>query len=378
MDALVLSGIFFLPFSKSAAEAFFIAALVWWAVLKIAAREPLRLPSRIAWLHALFLSVVLLSVFLAPAELRTESWRGFFKWLKFTGVFFLVYDRFHEPAKAKNLIAVFLFSTALLTLNGFWQMTFGKDLITHHSVDIPGRLTRMRSSLGSPNGLAAFYLFSIPLAFAAWLGEKRWTARAIFFASVLALSVTGLGLTLSRAAVFALLIAVGIYFLSRRNWKTLAVFAGAAAVLLVSSGTMRENFLKSLNRNDETISERVSFWKSSWRMAQQKPLLGHGANTYYKLFPKYAPAGETYRGYAHNCYLQMACETGAIGLVLFLAALGAVFAAYFRRGGEGALFIGASAFLIQAGFDTHFYSLQLSYLFWTFWALFAASSLKTK
>ncbi len=386
VETLILVSIFSLPFSKSAAEIGFIMSLFLWLAQKIIFREKRWLPF---WLYAIyggFLALTLFSILqAAPEELR-DSLRGFLKWLKYISVFFMTADIFRNGTASRKLIYVFLVSCFLLSLNGFYQMVTGQDLLTHHSIDIPGRLVRMRSTLGSPNGLAAFYLFSIPLSFWVWLNEKYWSKIAFFSLIVCALSTVGLGLTLSRAAVFSLIMAALLFFLFKKNYRILLASIAVSALFLVSSPMVRDNFLNSLDVHDETIGERLSFWKTSWRMIQAQPFFGHGVNTYFQNFPKFAASDESYRGYAHNCYLQMWCEVGVFGLVLFLIPFVLIFSKYlfakeskpknFSR--EDALFIGTAAFLMQAFFDTHFYALQLAYLFWIFWAIFASQVLDKK
>ena len=90
------------------------------------------------------------------------------------------------------------------------------------------------------------------------------------------------------------------------------------------------------------------------------------------LFPNFAPAGATYRGYAHNCFLQLGAEVGLLGLGAFLVP---VLAVAWREGAAGgvwrgpreALFWGLVAFLIQSAFDTNLYAFQAAHAFWIAW-----------
>ena len=91
---------------------------------------------------------------------------------------------------------------------------------------------------------------------------------------------------------------------------------------------------------------------------------------------EYSPGYITGLGaqYAHNCYLQIWAETGLLSLSCFFLFLGTILAA-----GKKALNIqplmpasyvtaatmsGIIAFLVHGFFDVHFYSAQLSALFW--------------
>ena len=132
---------------------------------------------------------------------------------------------------------------------------------------------------------------------------------------------------------------------------------------------------------DGGVSWRKKIWMDSLVMIKERPVFGHGINTYMTLFQEYRR--KTWRPvydnptYAHNCYIQIATETGLVGLTFFLWIIGR----FFRRiiqsmknqylNEEADLNIllmglsaGVFAFLVQSFFDTNFYSLQLSTLFW--------------
>ena len=78
--------------------------------------------------------------------------------------------------------------------------------------------------------------------------------------------------------------------------------------------------------------------------------------------------------YAHNCYLQIAAETGIVGLLSFLWLIGVFFIHSIRSlmkikdRFHHAVLSGISAgiivTLVHSAVDTNLYSLQLSVLFW--------------
>ena len=101
---------------------------------------------------------------------------------------------------------------------------------------------------------------------------------------------------------------------------------------------------------------------------------------FVRRFGDFAPPEETYRGYAHNSYLQIWAETGIFGAVFFMIPLAVILWRKAPRRGTGpplsagsALWTGLLAFLIQAFFDTNFHALQTSLLFWIFWGAFQRS-----
>ncbi|GAB4245966.1 MAG: hypothetical protein Kow00109_22040 [Acidobacteriota bacterium] len=80
----------------------------------------------------------------------------------------------------------------------------------------------------------------------------------------------------------------------------------------------------------ERLGERISFWLPAWEAFQDRPLLGHGPGEFYRLLPEYRrrlqdlPESHFTQENVHNYFLQLAAETGVVGLAAFLAWTAAV------------------------------------------------------
>lgn len=379
IECFLSAGVFSIPFSKSAAEICFTIVIVLWLLRKFPWDEPfprLGIPNRA---YAVYFLAVALSLFTAPRELLGTGLRGCLKWAEYLLLFFLCAQTLREPGRRRRLLTVFLGSAALIALNGFYQMVTGADLIKGYTVDIPGRFVRMRSSLPSPNDLGAFLLLAVPLAFSSWLGCGRWNRRSALRVAALTLTTTAFIGTLSRAAFFSLLLAAAAYTALTQKKRYVLAGGGAVALLFLASGTLRQNFLYSINMQDITIGERFRTWHTTFKMIAQHPLIGNGVNMFYQKFPSFAAADESYRGYAHNGYLQIWAETGILGLAAFLVPVAAALGRGFRSAAAGrfetrdALLVGLSAFLIQSFFDTNLHAMQTSLVFWVLWGAFHAA-----
>lgn len=379
IECFALGALFFLPFSKSLAELGVFTALGLWILRKFPWNEPFPVQRPANAAYAVFLLVVLASLIHVPRELLWTGARGFFKWLKFVGLFFLFADLVKDPARARRLLWAFLVSVLLLSLNGFIQLWTGLDLVKRYAVDIPGRFIRMRSSFGSPNDLAAFLIAAVPVSFAVWLGEKKWGVKSAFFVLCLILSSVALILTLSRSAILSLGLVGSAYIIRYSKKRAVLIIAVIAAVVLFSSETLFKNYISSFSPADITIGERLRYWGITWEMIRQRPFFGNGVNMYYELFDRFAPAAETYRGYAHNCYLQMWSEVGLVGLAAFLYPFVILVSEEFFTpsqkafGIKQALAVSLLALLVQSFFDTNFYALQTATLFWMLWGTFAGT-----
>jgi O-antigen ligase len=141
-----------------------------------------------------------------------------------------------------------------------------------------------------------------------------------------------------------------------------------------------EKTLKMIKRSN-TIAWRLEVWQDSMLMIKDRPLFGHGVNTYMPLFQGYRRQIHNYPTYAHNCFIQLACEIGLLGVAAFGWIFLRLFLDGWRRirtmalGQDGlpllslGLLASIGAYLVHSFFDTNLYSLQLGVLLWFLVAL---------
>ncbi len=379
IELFALAALFFLPFSKSAAEISAITALVLWVLRKWPWNEAFPRIKHVNIPYAAFLLITAASLVNVPTDLASTGLQGILKWLKHIALFFMLTELAGSPQRSKRLVGVFLVSMGLVCLNALYQSVTGADWVKNYSIDIPGRFVRLKSSLGSPNSLALFISMALPVTFDSWLKQKKWSLKSVMLTFLLAVFFIILLGTLSRSAVLALVISVANYLVLHRRAKFALLLLGFLALLAMSSKLLFNNFITSLNPSDITIGERLRYWQTTWEMIRHSPWIGNGVNMYYQKFAAFAPASETYRGYAHNCYLQLWSEIGIFGLLAFLWPLVSVLGkGHFQKRGTSAEFdlkdaigIGLVAYLIHSFFDTNLYSFQAAMLFWIFWGVYA-------
>jgi putative inorganic carbon (HCO3(-)) transporter len=151
-------------------------------------------------------------------------------------------------------------------------------------------------------------------------------------------------------------------------------------ILLGATALLGGLFLQRVGRLGEVASiseigkvDRWMMWQAAAGMIRDRPVLGHGLNTFMANYLTYWVGGERQPRYAHNCYLQVAAETGLIGLVAFVGLLACLFqrlVAGIRQASPAerpillGFLAGLLAFAVQAGVDTNFYSLRQAALFW--------------
>ncbi|MCA9406947.1 MAG: O-antigen ligase family protein, partial [Candidatus Omnitrophica bacterium] len=161
-------------------------------------------------------------------------------------------------------------------------------------------------------------------------------------------------------------------FLKKRAIIGVLLLLGFCGILVMN----RSNQIFSKDRVT-SLGWRAVIWQNSLVMIKERPFFGYVINTYMKLLPYYQEGKSKQNpSYAHNCFLQLAAETGLLGLSAFLGMMITMFRGTItgimmlqKTNDEVAklmlgLLSGCLAFLIQSFFDTNLYSLKLSVYFW--------------
>lgn len=189
---------------------------------------------------------------------------------------------------------------------------------------------------------------------------------------VLALALACLLLTGSRAGILATVAAFAIFaVMIWAPWRraansptfsrgSLLVVAVLGLVLLISGGQML--FSRMLHVGDDA-SIRATLLDMHWGIFLERPLLGHGLNTFHELNAHYLTP-ETWRdagyvGSTHNIYVQALEEVGLIGFALLALMMAPIMAhagatAVMKRSGSewaAAAFAGAALALIHGVVD---------------------------
>jgi O-antigen ligase len=190
-------------------------------------------------------------------------------------------------------------------------------------------------------------------------------------------AIVTIALTYNRASAVALsVVFLLVCWRYRRNtWIIGAtVVCIAAAVLWVNSSPYRTRFQQAWHELRGSavgsVSERLELWAAGFAIAINHPVIGVGPGHYSSELSGYAPKLEG--SLAHNNYVQMAAETGFVGLGLYLALFGTALWATWRtahhvpqgwRGATaGAIQISIVAYLTVGFFITR-HDMVLAYVF---------------
>jgi len=378
--------IFCLPFSPAIIEISATLIILAWVTKRIfiKAFNPvstyLNIPI-VGYILATFLSVIFSSNFaLSLKNFGTKT-------MEYIMLYFIVAEFISDRRRLKNTVIVMLVSAAMIGADGIFQYFFGFDFLRLNFLEA----TRITASFHMPGDLAGYLAPTLCLVLSlCFLKLKKSLKYSLRIESVILLGLVLI--TLSRGAWLGLIAAICFLGLLE-NRKILYV----TVVILLFLGIIMPHLVKtpaniferaksiSILSNSSNLDRRV-IWQAAMQMIKDKPLFGHGLSTFMGNFARYGKEYYYLRHgiipYAHNCYLQMAAETGIVGLVSFLTLIGTFFIytvmslKKIKDKFYHAVLSGASAgiivTLVHSLVDTNLYSLQLSVLFWIMLGINAA------
>ena len=332
---------------------------------------------------ALFLLACFLSTFVSLSPLNSLH-RIFTKILEWFVIFSIVVEVFTQKKHVYTAMGILLF-TAYATVGD----SFVQFYVTQKDIFNAMPLTRGGATAGfhHANSLGGFLTLVVPLSlsllFIKWK-RKFWSLVSFFFTFT---ALWSLGITYARMAWFSALVGIVVLlnFLGKRKQSIFFVIILVCISLFyfLRPVTMMEKPRLSMEGVQSAVQWRADIWADTIGMARKSPLLGHGVNTYMQVFQEYRrrPQRRLFSPtYAHNCYLQIAAETGLWGLICFLWIIVVFFEKAIKTIRKKCLveqshlrilligmLSGICGFLTHSFFDTNFYSLQLSALLW--WAM---------
>ena len=159
--------------------------------------------------------------------------------------------------------------------------------------------------------------------------DRSWALPRLLVLSFLGvLGACGLVLSGSRGAVgaFAVGIVALIPFLRARRWLPAAsllmvaigLSVGLASWLGREDHTLQSAFFAEA-ADDASLSMRSDIWGRTWRILVDHPITGTGMGTFPRAYASYDREGEWQgTGQTHDDYLQLASETGLVGIALLV------------------------------------------------------------
>lgn len=281
-------------------------------------------------------------------------WLIFIGWISFTAIYsYDLISTIRETAKAANLFGLMGICYILsIKHKETFQKNFLKSLIigailpllvaayqllSRTGMNIDDVSNRIYGTFAHPNILATYVLLLLMVLMNKLAAQKKMSIKtappalvwlAIFLLAIIAFTYT----RIAWIGAALLLIVLGLVYYR----KILAIFLAAIALFfslfyplnnyliqnyninLQSSGLISR--LTSRNEDFDSVKWRLNLANKVWPLFRQRWLLGYGYGSFPKVWDDNKDVGNIWdtTSEAHNDYVKIAFESGAIGLILFL------------------------------------------------------------
>jgi O-antigen ligase len=382
-DFTVYWSIVLLPFSIAIApgvSSSFIGLLFFGFLLKKALKqERFFAKTAIDLPFFAFLAISIISI--SHSHDYVSSVRGVLKLVQNALIFLIFVEELRDRVHVKRIVLAMLAGAALASFDAVWQIVSGKDFIRGNSLIVNIGLPRATAAFPNANVLGVYLVPIAPLAFGLALYFFKNKAR-ILAALAACLIATGIILTWSRFAGIAFYLSLLLMSMAKKD----KIVVTCLVALLVFSPLLIprniKNWARIVRYNPVVFlfnGDRISIYRNSVNMIAHHPFLGVGLNTFSRRYLEYklpepaeAKTGDTI--YAHNNFLQIAGETGLLGLTAFIWVLYNLFAhcirlyrnisdTYLKTVALG-LSAGLFAFLVNGIAETNLYYSRVAIIFW--------------
>jgi O-antigen ligase len=194
---------------------------------------------------------------------------------------------------------------------------------------------RLANSYFDPNELASTLVAGAALAVGLAQCARRSPGLKLAAYTAAGFCVLGIFLSVSRGGLVALGVALIAALLLSGRWRGRVVLVAMLVVVstvyyfaALAPQDARDRVLKTTKAGSTQSEGRASLWQVGWRMVEDKPVQGVGSGNFtvserhYLLRPGAVWSSDTiiqYRQPAHNTFLGMLAELGAVGFLLFMS-----------------------------------------------------------
>lgn len=332
-----------LPFGRSAELGVFLSLV---GAILLLVREPQAIRHHpgaklFLWLFAAYTGAALVSALDAVAP--GKSWLTLAGLLRYAPLGVYTCFAMRRPGKVRSLYL----ATAVVV--AVWVVDAWVQALTGYGLGGASNAERLSGIFGATNLKLGPALTALA-PFLLWGARERWGRRGLVLAFLVALGPVLL--SGSRASWLCYgLVALGFLWREAGSVRRFAVACMASAVAVILAGLLAwhvsprfhdriASTLPALSGTsagvDAALTGRLDIWTTSLRLFAAHPINGVGVRGFRVAYPSYAPPDDHFLTmekcgdgegacHAHQVVLEVATETGTIGLLAWLAA--AVFAA---------------------------------------------------
>lgn len=329
------------PFTNNALVGIIlISASGFWALLTLAEVNQNQITPIHLWIFAYWLISLVATAF---SPLKAEALSGLIKFTLYLLLFALASRIFRHPRLLTWVTSVYLLVALIVSAYGVRQQFIGvKPLATWNDPTSPlAEATRVYSYLGNPNLLGSYLIPAVAFSVVGLIIWKTIPLK-VFAGFSLIIHASCVYFTGSRGAWLAL-VAVGVVFLLAfkfwwneslspfwRKWLIPTVIGSFLLLvllgMLISEPLRLRVFSIFAWRGDSSNNFRINVWTSSLQMLKDFAFtgIGLGNEVFNKIYPNYMQTKFTALS-TYCVFLDIALETGLIGLVAFLGIISSTF-----------------------------------------------------
>ena len=285
--------------------------------------------------------VVMMFISMTVATSISDSLKEIVKWLEFLVLVLLGAQYLRTRRQIWTIIVIVILAGITQAFYGYIQAFYAIG----PAAFIRDASLRVYGTFGQPNPFAGYLNLPLSIAIALLLLGSNWKTRILAALAVISIGYAEY-LTQSRGGEIALTAAIiFIVFLGfprLRSLKGLIFIAALSIVELFLAGVIPQRVLNPVykilgltqisftapSQADYSTAERLAHWIAGIHMFLAHPWLGVGIGNYPDVYQNYyITIFVNSLGHAHNYYINVAAEMGAIGLTVFLLFLFALFLA---------------------------------------------------
>jgi O-antigen ligase len=297
------------------------------------------IPAYLALATLALLGVMFLSV--GAALNKSDSLKEISKWLEFLVVLVIGAQYIRTRRQLWTIIVLICLAALSQAFYGYIQYLYniGPEAFVRDAS------LRVYGTFDQPNPFAGYINMPLSIVLAVALLGRGWLTRVLAGIATILLGIV-VYLTQSRGGEMALAAALVFIILAGMpririlmRVGILAIFAFVEALLaglvpltifnpILHILGLVQISLTQPTAQDYSTAERLAHWIAGLHMYFAHPILGVGIGNYPDAYPQYFITIFTNPlGHAHNYYINIAAETGSIGLIVYILFLLATFIA---------------------------------------------------
>ncbi len=317
IGAFLILFVFWSPISITGAQTAVSFALLFWVIGMLVMRRfqlmrtPLNIPI------AAFLIAAAIGVIMA-VDLK-HSLKGYMT-LGWISIFFLFVNNVKDVTQFKRLIRILILITTIAGAYAIFQHFTRIDFFGNVKY-VQKSLSRSTGFFNSPQTFGNYILLVLPVVlglsfYSNTRREKRWLQLSglIILTAIIFSYTRGVWLGLIGGLIFMAIL---------RSKKLLllvvtGIIVGSMFLVFLPSSRVTQRVVGTF-KSERPVGDRIYFWQGSLRIIRDYPITGLGWEGFRIVYPKYKPAkGRQLVCHAHNNFIDMAVDSGLLGLGIFL------------------------------------------------------------